>query len=108
MPFTIFRTELNPDGTVNEIHLTGQISGTAQLIHAVSTTRRAILITNTGSGNLFIGNTSAVSTSGADVGTKLLPDEVYAISGKTAYKGNLYGIYTVTVTSANVSVSVKP
>jgi len=108
MAFTIFRTELNKDGTVNEIHLSGQISETAQLVSAASATRRAVLITNTGSGDLFIGQTSTVSTSGANIGTKVLPGGVYAISGKAAYKGNLYAIYTVAVTSVNVQVAVKP
>lgn len=107
MPFTIFRTELNPDGSVGEIHLTGQISKVAQRMTVANAARFAVLITNTGDGDLFIGNTSAVSTSGANVGTKVLPGDSHELSGRAAYKGDLWGIYSITVSASNIDVVVK-
>lgn len=82
------------------------VSSTATLIKAANTARKAILITNNGSLNVYLGHTTTVTTAGGTMGLLLAPSGAYADSGWGLYTGDIYGVCSATA-SANVSVSER-
>jgi hypothetical protein len=74
---------------------------------AANTDRRAVIITNNSTGKLFIGNTSTVASTGAAMGMLVGPFGTYQDSGDGLYVGALHGIYDVTVTAHNISVTER-
>ena len=83
------------------------VSTSALLLAASNTNRLAIVITNNGTSNIFIGHTSGVTSSGAAMGLKLVPGGSYQDSGYGLYTGDLYAIGDAAAASENVSVSER-
>lgn len=83
------------------------VSTAATLLKASNANRKAIIITNNGVGNLYIGHTNAVTASGANMGLILPPFGAYCDSGAGLYTGDLYGIYDQVAAAQNVSVSER-
>jgi len=83
------------------------VSTTALSLAAANTSRKSIIITNNSTGRLYIGHTSGVTTSGATMGLLVMPYGSYSDTGVGVYTGDLYGIYSVTAASQNVSVSER-
>ncbi len=83
------------------------VSTSAVSLKASNANRRAIVITNNGVGNLYIGHTSGVTSSGANVGLIVPPFGSYTDSGDGLYTGDLYGIYDQASAVQNVSVSER-
>jgi hypothetical protein len=65
------------------------------------------VITNNGTGTLYVGHTSGVTASGAAMGLIVPPGSCYSDSGFGLYTGDLYGIYDVVSAIHNVSVSER-
>jgi hypothetical protein len=83
------------------------VSTSSALLAASNASRAAIVITNNGSGNLYIGHTSGVTSSGALMGLLISAGSSYEDSGDGLYTGDLYGIYSAVSASENVSVSER-
>lgn len=83
------------------------VSTSAVSIKSSNTARRAIVITNNGVGNLYLGHTSGVTSSGSNMGLLIPPGGAYTDSGDGIYTGDIYGIYSQTSSSQNVSVSER-
>lgn len=83
------------------------VSTSAVLIKASNASRKAIVITNNGTGNLYIGGANTVTTSGATMGLIVAPFGTYQDSGFGLYTGDLYGIYSAVSASQNISVSER-
>lgn len=83
------------------------VSTSAVSLAASNANRRSIIITNNSTGNLFIGHSNAVTSSGAAMGLIIPPYGAYSDSGHGIYTGDLYGIYSAAAASHNVSVSER-
>lgn len=83
------------------------VSTSAVLIKASNQNRKSIVITNNGSRTLYLGHTSAVTTSGATMGLAVRAGGSYQDSGDGLYTGDIYGIYGAASASQNVSVSER-
>jgi len=76
----------------------------AVTLAAANANRKSIIITNNGSGSLYIGETSTVASSGANMGLLVPTNGMYSDSGFGVFTGQLFGIYSVTSTSENIAV----
>lgn len=83
------------------------VSASAAVIKASNANRKAIIITNNGNSNIYLGHSSAVTISGATMGLLLLPGGVYRDAGPGLYTGDIYGIGDASAASENVSVSER-
>ena len=65
----------------------------AELV-AANPQRISLIITNNGSSNLFLGQTSSLDTAGTNAGVKLIANGTYAEDGGTKgmYVGPIYAI----------------
>lgn len=80
------------------------VSTTAVQLAGINYSRLSILITNSGSGSLYVGKTSLVTASGSTVGRKVVADGAYFDSGPGRWLGPLWGIYSASAVAENVSV----
>jgi hypothetical protein len=83
------------------------VSTSAVLLAALNTSRKSIIVTNNSTGKLYLGHTSGVTTSGANMGLVVPAGGSYTDSGFGLYTGTLYGIYDTAAGSQNVSVSER-
>jgi len=83
------------------------ISTAAVLVAASNASRKAILMVNFGSSNIYIGHTNAVTTSGATAGLKLVANGSYQDSGDGLYTGDLYAIGDAVSAIQNLSASER-
>lgn len=90
---------------VTSIINTFTVSTSAQLIRSVDIGILSWAIVNNGTGSLFIGYTSSVSTSGANMGIKIYPGGSISMSSIGTYTGEIYGIYSVAAATENVVVT---
>ena len=80
------------------------VSTTAVRLVRSNPARGSLIITNNGSGSLYIRRTSDVTSSGAGMGVLLYPGGAYTDSGDGVYTGELWGIYSSSSTVQNVAV----
>lgn len=97
----------DPDTTTSGAPLGVTVSTTAVLLAASNTDRKSIIITNNGTGTLYIGHDNTVSSSGAAMGLLVQSKCSYTDSGFGLYTGDLWGIYSAASASENVSVSER-
>lgn len=83
------------------------VSTSAVLLAAANPLRLSIVITNNGTGDLYVGHSGAVTSSGAAMGLLVGSKASYSDSGFGLYLGPLYGIYSASASSQNVSVSER-
>lgn len=81
------------------------VSTTAVRIATANGSRKSIVITNKGSGTLYIGFDSSVTTTGASMGTSVPTMSAYSDSGFGIFKGELWGIYSASSATETVAVS---
>lgn len=96
---------VTPAFSVTGIPLGVTLNPVAAQLAAANTDRKSLLITNNGSGNLFIGMNASVGITGPFMGNLVPPTMCYTDSGFGIYTGAVWGIYSVTVTAVNISVS---
>ncbi len=102
-------------GTTIDVDIVGAERATtgAQVGVTVSTAAVQILasnanaknraIVNNGTTNIYLGSSAAVTTSGATMGIKLIPNGTYTDSGLDMYTGAIFGIGDAVSASQNVS-----
>jgi len=83
------------------------VSNAAIALAAANANRRAIIITNNGSSNIFIGRDNTVTATGATMGIKVIPNGTYSDSGEDLDIGDIWAIGDAVSASANVSVWEK-
>jgi len=101
------------DGTVMTVPKLATYAAEAALIVSTAAVclaranagRLSLLISNTGTGSLFIGNTSAVTASGAGLGRKVPTGQSFSDSGFGVWPGERWGIYDAVASAQNCSVS---
>lgn len=76
------------------------VSTSAVQILAADAARVSLDIVNNGAGDLYLGRTGAVTTSGATMGIKIVSGGSYSTD---KYTGALYGIYSQVAASQNVA-----
>jgi len=81
------------------------VTTSAQLIRPSDTGILSWAVVNNGTGNLFIGYTSSVATSGANMGIKIAPGGAIAMAAIGTYTGEIYGIYSAAAATQNVVVT---
>lgn len=79
------------------------VSTSAVTILASNASAKNRGITNNGSSNIYLGSSAAVTTSGAAMGLKLIPNGTYTDSGEDLYTGAIFGIGDAISASQNVS-----
>jgi hypothetical protein len=95
-----------PETSSTEARTAITVSTAAVLVAGANSSRKSLIIANTSSGTLYLGNTSAVSTSGTTMGTPIGSlGGVYSDSGYGTCTGEVWGIYSAAASSPNVSVS---
>lgn len=87
-----------------EVRQAAIVSTTAVRLAGDNVSRVALLVQNFGTGMLYLGNTSSVTSSGATAGTAVGPGGFYSDSGEGVSIGALWGIYGAASTVHNVSV----
>lgn len=80
------------------------VSTSAVLVKAANPARKSIAITNSGSTNIYIGSTNAVTASGPALGALLAPKGTYTDSGVGVYDGDIYAIGDAISLVQNLSV----
>lgn len=81
------------------------VSTTAVRLLGTNAHRKAFLIQHIGGGTLFVGYTSSVAASGAGIGHPIGPAGFVHGSVPGVYGGEVWGIYSVAQSAANVVVS---
>lgn len=94
-------------GTPAGVTVSTATGASTVVLKAVNAARKAIIITNAGVGDLYVGHTTAVTTGGATMGLIVSPRGAYMDSGFGLYTGDLYGVYSIVSTTQNVSVSER-
>ncbi len=80
------------------------VSTTAIVIAATQPGRKAIVITNNGTTDVYLGADSNVTSSGALMGLILKPGGAYSDSGDDCWTKDVYAISSATSSAQNVSV----
>lgn len=76
----------------------------AVLLLSANAARKQICITNNGTSNIYVGASSAVTATGATMGSKLVPNGALTDSGDDCYTGDYYAVGDAASGSQNVSV----
>lgn len=79
------------------------VSTAAVLVCAANAIRVFLGLTNNGTSNFFLGNTSGVTASGATMGLKLAPNGALSDFGEYFGKGDVYAIGDAVSASENIS-----
>lgn len=79
------------------------VSTTAVQLAIVNSIRSGITIVNQGTGNLYIGVDNLVTTSGSHMGMLIMPNGSFDVSGDGCYGGAIWGIYSQTASTQNVT-----
>jgi hypothetical protein len=83
------------------------VSTAAVQVLASNASAKQRIITNNGSTNIYLGRDGTVTTSGATMGIKLIPNGTYFDSGFGLDTGDIYAIGDATSSSQNVSAWEK-
>ena len=81
------------------------VSTTAVQLASSNVARKALVVTNNGSGTLYLGIDSSVTSSGVASGLAVTAGGSYSDSGFGMYIGPLWGIYSASASAQNVVVS---
>ncbi len=88
----------------NSVRASITVSTTAVRLAPANSARLSLLICNNGTGSLYVGDTSAVTSSGANMGAKVPSSGRYSDTGQGVYVGEVWGIYDAAATAQNVVV----
>jgi hypothetical protein len=98
-----------PIETVPKITVSGRpvglrVSTTAVRLAASNVSRKAIAISNNGTGTLYLGTDQSVASSGVAMGIGVSATLSLTDSGDGVFVGEWWGIYSASASSQNVSV----
>jgi hypothetical protein len=83
--------------------VTATVSSAVKILNS-DNARKQFIITNNGTGNLYVGLDSGVTTTSSSMGLLISPGGSFSHGGNDGYwSGDVYGIYSQTETVANVS-----
>ena len=80
------------------------VSTTAVKLAGENAGRKSLVIANNGGGTLYVGYTSAVTSSGAAMGRAVTSFGSYSDTGDGVWVGQVWGIYSTSASSQNVAV----
>lgn len=102
-PNNALRVESIPERSTTGAQVGVTVSTSATVILASNGSAKNRGIVNNGSSNIYLGSSVAVTTSGAAMGLKLVPNGTYTDSGEDLYTGAIFGIGDAVSASENVS-----
>lgn len=98
-----FRVEGVPERATTGAQVGVVVSTSAVQVLATNAAAKNRAITNNGSSNVYLGSSAAVTTSGAAMGLKLIPNGTYTDTGEDLYTGAIFAIGDAVSASENVS-----
>lgn len=97
------QSALSPERATSGAPVGVTVSTTAVQVLALNAAAKSRIITNNGVRSIFLGTSSSVTSSGANMGVQVSSGGVYSDTGDGLYTGAIYAIGEIASASENVS-----